>query len=618
MTARSVVFLAVLMAGAITGGAQEPGPAPPPSQQPAPEQQPQPPSPFRSGANVVRVDVTVIDRKGEPVRSLTADDFEVTEDGKPQPITSFKLLETDGQPTDDLSLPIRSREHAAAEAARDDVRVFLIFWDEYHIGEFASSLRAREQLTRFVLDAFGPTDLVAFMDPLTTLDSIRFTRDRRALADHVHRLRGRRGIYVPPRSAIEEGHLHQMRDIEGIRAQITVSALKGALLHLASLREGRKSLIMISESLGPLRDQTSAVLSDLMRTANDTNTAIVTVDPRGLQVGRGPAGRPSDVLLALSNGSGGEPITTNDFEGPLRRVVRQTSAYYLLGYDGANSPMDGRFHQIKVRVKRDRLDVRARSGYWAPRVGDMARARQAAAAAQLPAPVARAFAQLPGEAARRPADFWIGTSPGVNGSGRVTIAWAPREAFGERVASAVDVEATRGPAGRTAVVHTGAVTPDGVSFDAPPGLLTVTLLVRDAAGDIIDRDVRMVPVPNPIASTLALSTPVVFRARNPLELRAWREDESPPVYAARDFQRSDRLRVRIRVYGSASDGAAVTARLLGARGAALAQLPVEDVHDGYYQVDLTPSSISRGEFVIAIQAEKGTERVEAMVPFRVR
>lgn len=270
------------------------------------------------------------DRSGNPVLDLTPSDFELLEDGKPQPITSFKLVEATGQPTDDLSLPIRSAEHAAAEAARDDVRVFLIFWDEDHIGQFVSSLRAREQLTKFVLEAFGPTDLVAFMDPLTTLDSIRFTRDRRALAEHVHRLQGRRGVYVPPRSVMEEAHLHQMRDIEGIRAQITVGALKGALLHLGSLREGRKSLIFISESLGPLRDQAFTVVSDLMRTASDTNTAIVTVDPRGLMVGR--AARPSEALLALSNASGGGAIVTNDLLGPLRRVVRQASAFYLLGY----------------------------------------------------------------------------------------------------------------------------------------------------------------------------------------------------------------------------------------------------------------------------------------------
>src|SRR5918995_1786591 len=212
------------------------------AQEPPPRQQP---PPFRTGTNLVRVDVTVIDRRGEPVRTLTAADFEVRENGVPQPITSFKLLEATGQPTDDLSLPIRSPEHAAAEAARDDVRVFLIFWDEYHIGEFTSSLRAREGLKKFVLEAFGPTDLVAFMDPLTTLDGIRFTRDRRELAEHVHRLKGRRGVYIPPRSVMEEAHLYQMRDIEGIRAQITVSALKAALLHLGSIRDGRKSLIFI-------------------------------------------------------------------------------------------------------------------------------------------------------------------------------------------------------------------------------------------------------------------------------------------------------------------------------------------------------------------------------------
>ena len=581
------------------------------AQEPAPPRQ----TPFRSGTNLVRVDVTVTDRKGEPIRTLTADDFEVFEDGSPRPITSFKLLEASGQPTDDFSLPIRSPEHAAAEAARDDVRVFLIFWDEYHIGEFVSSLRAREQLTRFVLDAFGPTDLVAFMDPLTTLDSIRFTRDRRALAEHIHKLKGRRGVYVPPRSAMEEGHLRQMRDIEGIRAQITVGALKGALLHLGSLREGRKSLIFISESLGPLREQTASVLSDLMRTANDTNTAIVTVDPRGLQVGRGPAGRPSDVLLALAYGSGAEPVTTNDLEGPLRRVVRQSSAFYLLGYNATNLPMDGKFHQIKVRVKRDGLEVRARSGYWAPRATDVARAREVAAANQLPPAIARAFSELPAETGRRPADFWIGIAPGRDGGGDVTIAWAARGTIADRTAASVDVEATRG----LTAVHSGVVDPKGLTFNASPGPLSVTLTVRDAAGDIIDRDARTIAIPQPSRATLALSTPVVFRARNPVELRALGEVASPPVYASRDFERSDRLRVRVMLYGSESEGADVSARLLGARGASLSELPIQPATTpGIYQLDLAPASISRGEFVIAIQAQKGTERVEAMVPIRIR
>lgn len=108
-----------------------------------PQQPQQPPQPtFRTEANLVRVDVTVVDRHGEPVTTLTADDFSVEEDGTHQHVQSFKFVSADGQPPpdDDVPLPIRSPEHAAAEAARDEVRVFVIFWDEYHIGQFSDAI----------------------------------------------------------------------------------------------------------------------------------------------------------------------------------------------------------------------------------------------------------------------------------------------------------------------------------------------------------------------------------------------------------------------------------------------------------------------------------------------
>ena len=91
----------------------------------------------------------MLDRKGEPVTDLTKDDFEVREDGIPQTIDTIKLIEANGEaPDDDTSLPIRSPQHAAVEAARDDIRVFVIFWDEYHIGQMAPAIRAREALDR--------------------------------------------------------------------------------------------------------------------------------------------------------------------------------------------------------------------------------------------------------------------------------------------------------------------------------------------------------------------------------------------------------------------------------------------------------------------------------------
>ena len=123
--------LVLLLLGSLVGlrGQQPPAqPQPPPI--PAPPEQQRPT--FRAGANLVRVDVSVVDHHGEPVADLTKDDFEVREDNVPQTVQTFKFMRASGQPSDDddMSLPIRSPEHAAAEAARDDIRVFVIFWDD--------------------------------------------------------------------------------------------------------------------------------------------------------------------------------------------------------------------------------------------------------------------------------------------------------------------------------------------------------------------------------------------------------------------------------------------------------------------------------------------------------
>src|SRR5678815_1392829 len=53
---------------------------------------------FRSGVNLILVDVTVRDGKGQPIRNLTAADFEILENGKPQSIVTFAHEEV-AQPT---------------------------------------------------------------------------------------------------------------------------------------------------------------------------------------------------------------------------------------------------------------------------------------------------------------------------------------------------------------------------------------------------------------------------------------------------------------------------------------------------------------------------------------
>src|SRR6185436_18157501 len=96
---KSLVALVTVAAAVVTLTAQQtPVQQPPPAQPPAGQQQPPPPPGqqppvFRAGTNQVRVDVTVLDQKGQPLTNLTKDDFDVREDGIPQTIDTIKLVE---------------------------------------------------------------------------------------------------------------------------------------------------------------------------------------------------------------------------------------------------------------------------------------------------------------------------------------------------------------------------------------------------------------------------------------------------------------------------------------------------------------------------------------------
>src|SRR5215210_2210336 len=77
---------------------------------------------FRGGIDFVRVDVIVSDKAGNPVADLKAADFEVTEDGKPQKVETFKLVELDGglmPGKDGPPRAIRTDDDEQAEASRE-------------------------------------------------------------------------------------------------------------------------------------------------------------------------------------------------------------------------------------------------------------------------------------------------------------------------------------------------------------------------------------------------------------------------------------------------------------------------------------------------------------------
>ena len=578
--------------------------------QQAPQPQQQQPPVFRGGANVVRVDVTVTSSRGEPVTDLTKDDFLLTEDGAPQTIDSFELVHVTGEPTDDRSLEIHSTSQAATEAARDDVRLFLIFWDEYHIGEFIPATRGREVLTEFVRSAFGPTDLVGIMDQLTTVDSIKFTRDRLELADQIHGLKGRLGVLIPPRSAVEEAALQNPRDIYRVRNEITTSALNAAAAFLGNFREGRKSLLFVSQGI-PLfgRNDETDRYNEIVRTANTNNTAIYTFDPAS-EVGRRP-----DSLLSLAEETGGRPfVGSNRPELQLPQLVRDSSAYYLLGYRSP-APTDGKFHRIKVRTKKDGYEIRARSGYFAPSATDVERGRAEAAAGEVPADVERALGDLTlSERADHALDYWIGMARGDQGLTRVNIVWLPRASASSSGEISLAIQAGS-PDGKS-YFSNGGTTTRQLSFDAPAGDLVLKIKALDARGEEIENSSRRLTVPGFDGSKLAIGSPMILRTRTARDARAIADGAEGQPEVRREFDRSDRLFVRFPVYGG--QDVAVAARLLGRQGKELRPLTAAPIKEGIYQLDLPLSVSLRDDYVIAIDATRGTESVRALVPFRVR
>ena len=199
LTPRWIVPALLLAIVAVTGHAQQPSPAAPvDTQQASPDQpnqsgaadQAQPetePTPvFRSGINFIRVDTIVTDDDGNHVADLDISDFEIYEDGELQDIETFDRVQIGAVPEPGARPPtqLSNRNDAEREAARSDVRVFVIFFDDYHV-RFENGQRASFQMTEFLQNSLRPDDLVAVMYPLTPVTELQFTRNHRSVISQV-------------------------------------------------------------------------------------------------------------------------------------------------------------------------------------------------------------------------------------------------------------------------------------------------------------------------------------------------------------------------------------------------------------------------------------------------
>jgi hypothetical protein len=326
------------------------------------------------------------------------------------------------------------------------------------------------------------------------------------------------------------------------------------------------------------------------------------------------SGIQTSMLDTLARGSGGDVHRANDMDAAVQRIVGQTTATYLLGYT-RELVHDGRFHQIKVKVKRSGADVRARSGYWAPKIADVERARTVAAAAVLPPPIATAFASLNPAKSSRLVEVWTAIWPLPENRSLVSIAWTPiaTPSPGPPGAEAATVSVSLTAGAEPPVEQV--VAPGGTNFQIAGSTARLAIRVVDKTGEVIDRESRTVErAAVPQALNLAAT---VHRARNAAETRALSAGD-PPIHAGREFLRSDRVLIRVRAYGTQAEAAAITARLIDRSGATLTALPITGPSGDWHRLDLPLASIAPGDFAVVIEARSSDDRAEMIVPLRIK
>jgi VWFA-related protein len=549
---------------------------------------------------VVRVTAVVTDRRGQPLAGLKPGDFELLVDGKPQALDSVELTTTVASP-----------------------RAFAFLLDEFHIAA-GDSVAVRDSLLRFIDDHLRPTDVTYVIKPLDALTNIRPLADRDALRSAISSFEGRKGDYAP-RTVFERNYMAQAPNaVAWARGQIVTSALRAIGMTLSQTDDARPAIVLVSDGFERMRTgrDVPANLQTAVRVVNRANAAVYAFAPA--VPGVAPDGTPEPdpgltALRSLTTQTGGELVVgAAALEGGLARMMRDIDRHYVLTYRAAHGS-DGRFHALQVGVKREGVQVRARSGYVAPLSPEMK-------AAMTPAPIA------PPRILRRSSliQSWAGITPSRDGA-TVTMTWEPapaRAGLTPRARASTIVLTASTPKGM--VLFDGAVGPTtepasagiprSASFDAPVGPVQIDVKILDAKGVVLDTDSRDVTVPRPRKDTPTIYPPAVIRTRSAREFRDAVGSAAVVPVATRDFLRTDRLLIRVPATDQAGASVPVTAVLLNRWRQAMRDLAPLDAADSVpsiTQFDLPLASLAPGEYTVRLTVTHPGGSISEHVTFRV-
>jgi VWFA-related protein len=337
---------------------------------------------FRTATNIVQTDVTVLGPDGRPWRGLTAQDFELFEDGEPLPILGFAEVDL----PDASDAPPWMRETSPDVRSALDGRVFLFLLDDgqvpYLMGLGRAFIRPEKRLegVRRIVDQFlnrmGPDDVSAVICVYSQRCDQDFTADRTRVRAAVEEFRP---VSVPPDSKYGD----PKKASAGMAASIAKylqghTGRRRSIIYITPLMPIRPAVWPPSGWAGNVRDLSilaafeHALRAGVTVFAVNPNSLVSLADappddPDAAESDRGIQFSAPPRSLALE--TGGFNISRPDqFAEGVTQIIRETGSYYLLGYEppprkNTGYNMIGGLRSLEIKVRRPGAVVKARRGY---------------------------------------------------------------------------------------------------------------------------------------------------------------------------------------------------------------------------------------------------------------
>ena len=276
---------------------------------------------FRADSNLVLINATVLDPQNRPVRGLTRDRFRIFEGKREQTIVHF---------------------------AEEDAPLSIAF-----VLDLSGSMDGKLRVTRSAMQTIvGNTELGDELALITFADRVR--------------------VAAPWTTTPEEIQSHVLFDSAHGRTAL-IDAVENAVCYMKKASYARKAIVIFSDGG---ENWSHFAECDVLRLLEEADIAIYAVDATETFKSRALSleefGGP-DLLERLCDHSGGRYFhagANREVAAAAQQISRELHSQYLIGYVPPSDANDGRFHHVRVQVKREegdrKLGVFWRRGYRAP------------------------------------------------------------------------------------------------------------------------------------------------------------------------------------------------------------------------------------------------------------